>query len=297
MGRQLKRVALDFVWPLDKVWEGFINPHYTATPCPDCENGYAPVAQQLCNQWYGQAPFRPEDRGSKPFTVGEIWDDIETKVKRSNYWPHTDEAILGECRRMLAYYNTQWCHHLNQDDVNALVKGGRLYDFTQKWTKEKGWKPKKPAYKPTAREVNLWSLSGFGHDSINQHVVVSAECKRLGIPSTCPTCKGSHGIWPSKEAKRKYDCWKKIEPPKGEGYQIWETVSEGSPITPVFKTPEELARYAAENPWGASVATYESWMKFILGDGWSPSFVTSAKGLQSGVTFVAENSPPKDATA
>lgn len=32
------------------------------------------------------------------------------------------------------------------------------------------------------------------------------------------------------------------EPPSGEGWQVWETVSEGSPVTPVFPTAESLAR-------------------------------------------------------
>ena len=33
MGRELKRVPLDFDWPLNKPWEGFVNPHYTAVEC------------------------------------------------------------------------------------------------------------------------------------------------------------------------------------------------------------------------------------------------------------------------
>ena len=38
-----------------------------------------------------------------------------------------------------------------------------------------------------------------------------------------------------------------IEPPKGVGYQCWETTSEGSPISPVFKTPVELYNWLALN--------------------------------------------------
>ena len=41
MGRELRRVPLDFNWPLNKVWEGFCNPH--GLPCPEdnktCFNG------------------------------------------------------------------------------------------------------------------------------------------------------------------------------------------------------------------------------------------------------------------
>ena len=33
MGRELRRVPLDFAWPLQKVWAGFLNPHWR--PCPE----------------------------------------------------------------------------------------------------------------------------------------------------------------------------------------------------------------------------------------------------------------------
>jgi hypothetical protein len=41
MGREVKRVAKDFDWPLNKVWEGYLNPHYVE--CSDCENGSTPA--------------------------------------------------------------------------------------------------------------------------------------------------------------------------------------------------------------------------------------------------------------
>ena len=37
MGREIKRVALDFDWPLDKVWGGYKNPFYRqCIDCPEC---------------------------------------------------------------------------------------------------------------------------------------------------------------------------------------------------------------------------------------------------------------------
>jgi len=50
-------------------------------------------------------------------------------------------------------------------------------------------------------------------------------------------------IWYNPEL-RKY--WY-YEIPKGEGYQLWENTSEGSPISPVFATLEELCEYAEVN--------------------------------------------------
>ena len=37
------------------------------------------------------------------------------------------------------------------------------------------------------------------------------------------------------------------EPPKGEGYQLWNTTSEGSPISPVFETLDKLCEWCEVN--------------------------------------------------
>src|ERR1035437_1164735 len=49
----------------------------------------------------------------------------------------------------------------------------------------------------------------------------------------CPACQG-HGNIATAEQRAI------LEVPTGEGWQVWETVSEGSPITPVFATDVEL---------------------------------------------------------
>jgi len=86
-------------------------------------------------------------------------------------------------------------------------------------------------------------------------------------------------------------------------FQLYETVSEGTPVSPAFASKEELADYLAENgdywdqrrrrdypdeakqgrhgPWGTDQA-----YKFVMGNGSAPSMVLSNKGLQSGVEFV-----------
>ena len=57
------------------------------------------------------------------------------------------------------------------------------------------------------------------------------------------------------------------EPPKGEGYQLWETTSEGSPISPVFASAEELADWCADNAttFADNKATKEQWLKMFGG--------------------------------
>lgn len=76
---------------------------------------------------------------------------------------------------------------------------------------------------------------------------------------------------------------------------MYETVSEGTPISPAFETPEELARWLADNNASASGfggASYENWLAMIR-EGWAPSLVIDGGKIQSGVDFVANI--PKEA--
>ena len=74
------------------------------------------------------------------------------------------------------------------------------------------------------------------------------------------------------------------------GYCMYETTSEGSPISPVMDTPEGLARWLADNEastFGDMTATYEQWLTMIVGPGWAPSMIhTPTTGLTSGVEAV-----------
>lgn len=36
-------------------------------------------------------------------------------------------------------------------------------------------------------------------------------------------------------------------PPKGDGFQLWETTTEGSPVSPVFETLDELCEWCESN--------------------------------------------------
>ena len=57
-----------------------------------------------------------------------------------------------------------------------------------------------------------------------------------------------------------------IEPPEGTGYQLWETVSEGSPVSPVFETKEKLCKWLSSTPRDNDITnhfSYEDWLKII----------------------------------
>lgn len=74
---------------------------------------------------------------------------------------------------------------------------------------------------------------------------------------------------------------------------MYEDTSEGTPKSPAFLTPEELARWLADNgasSFGHDTATYEQWL-FVCRGGWAPSAVMADGVMMSGVKFMAETQP------
>ncbi|MGL4667505.1 MAG: hypothetical protein ACRCWR_06215 [Saezia sp.] len=187
-----------------------------------------------------------------------------------------------EALRLIEMWNAQWCHHINSDDVMALLEAGRLMDFTHRPRTDEqreivrkkladggnSWLPESNGYVPTPEEVNIWSLGVLTHDGCNQHVIVAAECARRGCSTTCVKCEGEGTLWPSPEVQKQAEEWAETEPPSGDGYQLWQTTSEGSPVSPVFPTIDELCEWGE---WGATTfgscrATAQEWRKMLDAD-------------------------------
>ena len=91
--------------------------------------------------------------------------------------------------------------------------------------------------------------------------------------------------------KDEHDVIPKIEVPEGEGWQMWENVTEGSPMSPVFKKPEELAEWlysTGASAFGDETATYEQWLAMIK-EGYAVSGAyVPGKGVMSGVALCSE---------
>lgn len=292
MGREIRRVPADFDWPIGKTWQGFLMPESLhEKPCKRCgSTGYSDQARVLMGKWYGNAPFEPAESGSEPFTfeTPEVRAFAERNVAHSpEYYGSGERAIRVEAQRLAYLFNSQWNHHLTQEDVDVLVAEGRLMEFTHTWDKEKRWQPRDPMPKVTAEQVNHWSILGFGHDAINCGYVIRERCRRDGVPETCVECRG-HGYQEAYEGQREdADAWTATQPPTGDCWQLWETVSEGSPISPVFTTPEDLARWmvSGQSEW-MMPTDYDAALRFV-NDGWAPSLAYTAEtGLVDGVTFV-----------
>lgn len=292
MGRQVKRVPLDFSWPIDTIWTGYLMPESLhETECATCKgSGYSAAAKRLHDVWCGKVPFDPTENGSVPYTAStpEVRAFAERNVRYApKFYGDSEASIVREAQRLADLFNGQWSHHLSQEDVDALVASERLYDFTHTWDPESRWQPKNPAPKVTAAEVNRWSIGGLGHDSINCHVVIEALCKRNEVHMICRDCGGHGSIEAYPGQRGEAEEWTSTEPPSGEGWQLWETVSEGSPITPVYDTPEGLAKHIASPAYGwghGKPISYDQAFALVTA-GWAPSVVVS-----NGTLYAAEES-------
>lgn len=210
MSRKLMRVPMDFSWPLDETWEGYVNPHYRK--CPDCENGSSPDGEWL------QAIVRLLLLAGEP-----------RPRSRQALHPHPYLGNLGN----------------------------------------------RPRRDPTPRMSELSTgLAGrepsiFGHDALDNWAAQKKILKAAGLSEdwgSCKTC-GGHAIDP--EVREKYEAWEAHDPPTGPGYQLWQDTSEGSPISPVFATLDELCQWAEKNAttFGSSRASAAEWKKMLLEEG------------------------------
>ena len=119
-------------------------------------------------------------------------------------------------------------------------------------------------------------------------------CEQLGVEWECPACEG-YGEMSSEEQQKAegaaFEYWSsnvRHDPPTGEGYQMWETVSEGSPITPVFATPDELASWIASSRHERDSWDYEEALNWVTGPGWSPTYVIDRQSNGSPSVAVKE---------
>lgn len=237
MGREIKRVALDFEWPLGKVWEGFLLPEKLCeTECSECDGS----GQTSARLWVDRIVH----------TLLMLDDDRKYQQQVRPLHPWLDEIPMRPDKRPSA-------------DIEALGTGlsGRASSF-------------------------------LGHDAIDRFHATKKIAEAAGLDpevwGICQTCQGHGAVENYPGQREEAEAWEKQEPPAGEGWQLWETVSDGSPITPVFPTAQALARHMqSERPWRYS-GTYEQALQFIEA-GWAPSLAADESGVYGGAEFVGRD--------
>ncbi len=295
MSREIRRVPLDFDFPIGETWTGYLRPDsLDGQQCRRCEGrGDSPQAKRLHDRWYGYIYFDPSETGSARLTptTPEVRAFAERNVGHSpDFYGSGELATVTEATRLCRLWNGMWSHHLAQEDVDVLVEAGRLMDFTHRWAPGDGWTPIDPPPVVTADQVNRWSLSSFGHDAINCWVVIRETLKRRGESVECWFCdgRGSFEAYPGQRAEA--EAWTATGPPTGDGYQLWQTVTEGGPSSPVFATPEHLADWiiASGSRFDGSATPRDQLIAWIAKEGSSiGSFASVGGQIVSGVELAA----------
>lgn len=89
--------------------------------------------------------------------------------------------------------------------------------------------------------------------------------------------------WPTSKVWSGY-----TEPPTGDGYQLWETVSEGSPVSPVFEDREGLAWWMTTEAAGLARADSMAAALRFIDAGWAPTGVMVGGHYRTGVQWMGE---------
>jgi hypothetical protein len=113
--------------------------------------------------------------------------------------------------------------------------------------------------------------------------------------------------WIEAPAVIRYGCDEPHTPPRHFDYrphwrersrthvQLYETVSEGTPISPVMPSVEALAEWCAAQErevWVNTRMDKAGWLRFFARGGWAPSMViTPERGVESGAEFMAREEP------
>ena len=131
------------------------------------------------------------------------------------------------------------------------------------------------------REGNT-TWKGYLMDEV-QCPLCNGTGKMLNKNKRCCLCYGDKTVAPVIEPAEGYDF------EETDGYQIWQDVSEGGPVSPVFLKPEDLAKWMVKNDNSVTRDTkYEQWLNFIKTESSAPSMIISNGSLGSGVAKLNE---------
>jgi hypothetical protein len=309
MGRKIKRVPLDFDWPFEETWEGFLNPW--RKNCMWCHNsGVTETSdrfESFCmnvNVLYASVADRPENFvPARPFPPEFKTMSRMTKQPCKWPWPHLDiletlTEIAGvslsdeDAERILNLVNA-WHDPYTPPryPYQSITVRGQQRNFPHPYLTEDSISDPGTTLGPFLKGIgggSGWSASRFDVSrKICRHIYNLEEgqypydLEEYKALFECPACSGS-GLDP--RCREKYDGWEPTPIPEGPGYQIWETVSEGSPVSPVFETKGALVIWMVEEG-----TTQESAEAFTKSE-WVPSMaVVGGKSLQNYDTAVLAN--------
>jgi hypothetical protein len=264
VGREIKRVALDFDHPHGEVWSGYVMSDDLYGPmCVACDGtGESPAWKWVLHFAYGMVAV------TKDVLVQEQGGQIPWRLQNEAD-PPTRFRVAKTLARGAGHNN--WEGELMRADPTWVEFVDGLYT------------------PPRPRMVHDYSGEAFG--------LAFALVKAAGLDDTqwwkCRVCPEASGHMDTPEQTAARAAWEPSDPPEGEGWQLWSTTTEGHPISPVFDTAEGLANWMSRNPCGFAGATYEYDMalRWITGPGWSPSAIDTPGGVVDGITAMSTTGP------
>ena len=102
-----------------------------------------------------------------------------------------------------------------------------------------------PEHRGTGWSPRAWELMANRGRNRDRDVVALAAAE--GWDAYCARC-GGYGDLSTEELRQWVENMPSTPIPKGDGWQLWETVGD-SPMSPVFATADELAEWMASHPW------------------------------------------------
>lgn len=124
MGREIRRVPLDFDHPIGKVWPGFLNPHYAyRRDCPFCDGTHLnPETKQIDDDWYDFGHTGRRWRDS--ITDDEVAALIEAGrlIDFTHRWTGEEWKPLDPPRVPTAAEVNEWSRHkMGHDAINKWI--------------------------------------------------------------------------------------------------------------------------------------------------------------------------------
>lgn len=229
MSHEVKRVSVDFDWPLNKVWKGYVQPE--SQRCQFCDGS-------------GQTHF--------------------------GWWLQKFSLSLG----LLA------C------DIVAQYQENELHRFLSELPNAHGHFTKSPSGigkfvvdRPTPDALDFFAtLMGVPKEKIGPGLndarpydaVMIKLLEVTGMDVNCKECGGEGERVDAEEIP-----WKPTDPPAGDGWQLWSTISEGTPVSPVFPTSDELVAWMTF-PDRDIDFTREA-ARNLIENGWAPTMRTTGR--------------------
>jgi hypothetical protein len=243
---ELRNVPGDFDSPLGEPWSGWrYPPGVAAVPCDACNaTGYSPIARGLFDAFYG----RPTSGEASSWRGELLQEDVDALLAAGRF-----DVVCGRSLPTAAHPNGRWYRMrppASADAVNAAQREqGAL-------------------------------LGRFPLDGISVGIVVRRRCEALNVAVQCQVCDGEGHTFRDDEHRAAHDAWNP-EPPTGDHIQLWETVSDGGPLSPVFPDSPSgrlaLASWMTENGTSIeSTLTQDEWLRLMAAESYVTEIATGA---------------------